>query len=120
MDDLFPYVFVAFVVAFVLFFLFLVFTKKGRGLMLGGRIIRTVKGEIKQRAGIARTVIRVHVIGRKKEPEHRVSIELTQSAILAWSMTPIQLTKPEATKLIAMLSEAVDEGDDTSRGNSSL
>jgi len=96
-----------FVVAFVAYFIFSVFTKKGKGRFFGGKILRTLDQEVKQKNGISNCTIRVHVIGKKETKENTVGIELSQHAFLAWSMTPISLTKTEAGELISMLQEAV-------------
>lgn len=97
-----------FFLAFVGYFLFSVFTKKGRGRFFGGKIRRTIETEIKQKNGISRSTIRAHVIDKKNEQEASVSIELNQHAFLAWSMMPINLSKTEAKTLISMLQEAVE------------
>ena len=93
---------------FIALFLFIVFTKTGRGWMFGGKIVKTLDREIKQKDGIQSTTIRVHVVEKKKEPVNSVAIELTESAKLAWSMKPITLNKEEASQLISMLQEAVE------------
>ena len=103
MEVLFP----LFFFGFIGYFLFVVFTKKGKGISFGGRIVKTLDKEIKQKQGISNTTIRVHVIKRKKEKNNAVSIELNQHAYLAWSMMPINLSKNEVVELISMLEEAV-------------
>jgi len=98
MEFLFPILFFG----LVGYFIFMIFTKKGRGMILGGKIVKTIDDEIKQREGIGSTTIRVHVIERKKQIDHSVAIELNQHAYLAWSMMPIKLSKDEARQLISM------------------
>ena len=103
MDILFP----LFFIGFVGFFVYSVFTKKGRGRFFGGKILKTIDTEIKSRKGMMNSTIRVHVIEKKKQIENAVSIELNQHAYLAWSMMPINLSKDDAKTLISMLEEAV-------------
>jgi len=97
-----------FFLCFIAYFVFSIFTKKGKGRLLGGKIVRTIDTEIKQSKGIARTTIRAHVIDRKKSVENSISIELNQHAFLAWSMMPINLSKEEAKTLVSMLQEAIN------------
>jgi len=75
--------------------------------MFGGKILKTIDRQIKKRKGLLNTTLRVHVIGKKQEIEHSISIELNQHAYLAWNMMPISLSKSEAIELISMLEEAV-------------
>ncbi len=75
--------------------------------MFGGKIADTMDEEIKRRKGIATTTIRVHSIEKKDEVEKSIGIEVTQNAILGWSMNPINLSKSETLTLISMLQEAV-------------
>lgn len=97
-----------FFVAFVGYFIFSVFTKKGKGRLFGGKVLRTLDKEIKQKSGISNSTIRVHVIGKKETKEKSVGVEHNQHAFLAWSMTPISLTKTETRELISRLQEAVN------------
>ena len=97
-----------FFAVFITYFVFSIFTKKGKGRLLGGRIIRTIDTEIKQSKGITRTTIRAHVINTKHEAENSISIELNQHAFLGWSMNAMSLTKSEAKILISMLQEAAN------------
>ena len=105
MEILFP----LFFVGFVGFFLYSVFTKKGKGRFFGGKILKTLDREIKQNKGIQKSTTRVHVIDKKREIENSVSIELNQHAYLAWSMMPINLSKAEARTLVSMLQEAIED-----------
>lgn len=97
-----------FFVVFIAYFVFSIFTKKGKGRLLGGTIVRTIGTEIKQSKGITRTTIRAHIIDMKHHAENSISIELNQHAFLGWSMNAMTLTKSEAKTLIEMLQEAAD------------
>ncbi|RNC83166.1 MAG: hypothetical protein ED557_10670 [Balneola sp.] len=83
------------------------FSKKGKGRMLGGSIIHTSSEEIIQTKGIAKSVIRTHVVEAKNGSKH-IGIELSENAKLAASMTPIKLTKEEAQKLVRMITEVAN------------
>ena len=61
MELLFP----LFFFGFIAYFVFTVFTKKGKGRLFGGRIVKTIDKEIKQKKGISNSTIRVHVIEKK-------------------------------------------------------
>ena len=103
MELLFP----LFFFGFIAYFVFTVFTKKGKGRLFGGRIVKTIDKEIKQKKGISNSTIRVHVIEKKEQKDNAIGIELNFHAYLAWSMTPINLSKNDARDLISMLVEAV-------------
>lgn len=75
--------------------------------MLGGTIIHTASDEIIHTKGIAKSVIRAHLVETKSGSKH-VGIELSENAKLAASMKPIKLTKEEAEKLIGMIREIAD------------
>lgn len=72
--------------------------------MLGGTIIHTSSEEIIHTKGIAKSVIRAHLIETKNGTKH-VGIELSDNAKLAVSMRPIKLDKEEAERLIRMIRE---------------
>ncbi len=99
---------VIFVVGFIAFFIYSVFSKSGKGRMFGGKIIESIDKSITSKKGMSKTKIKLHVI-EKKKGENCVGIELSQSAVLAWSMTPITLTKSDAKLMIDMLNEAIDK-----------
>ncbi len=103
-DNIFYVVFVA----FFLFVMYSIFSKKGKGKMMGGEIVETSANEIVQSSGILTTTIRTHVIKSKTGGRH-IGIEISENAKLGASMKPIKLSKQEAEKLIGMLSEAVSK-----------
>ncbi|MEO2266820.1 hypothetical protein V1358_05870 [Pseudoalteromonas sp. YIC-656] len=93
---------------FMGFVLWSMFSKTGKGLMLGGKIVHTANDEITQTQGIKKTAIRVHLIETKSGTK-QVGIELSDNAKLAASMTPIRLSKQEAETLINMIKEVTDK-----------
>jgi F420-0:gamma-glutamyl ligase-like protein len=104
-DELTPLLFLA---AFVAFAVFGIVRHGGfKGALFGARISVTV-GEVEMaRSGLVRQRVRVHVLEGKESVERRVGLELTQSAVLAWSMTPVSLSLDEARRLSELLSEAI-------------
>ena len=94
-------------IAVVLFILFSIFTKRGKGFLFNGRITKTIEGKIKETGGLNNISIHVHVIESSSESEAGVGLEIHQSAILGWSVTPINLSKTNAKQLISMLQQAV-------------
>lgn len=97
--------------AFVAFFVFIfwsLFSKSGKGRLLGGKILTTAKDEIIKKEGISKTALRAHLVEAKDGTKH-VGLELSQNAKLAASMTPIKLSKQEAETLISMIREVADK-----------
>ncbi len=75
--------------------------------MFGARIRRTV-GEIGVRKGaLVRMKLKVHALEVPSTSEPRVGLELTTSAVLSYSMTPISLSQDEARELCQLLSDAL-------------
>jgi hypothetical protein len=93
---------------FMGFVLWSMFSKTGKGRMLGGKIVHTANDEILQTQGMNKTAIRAHLIETKSGSKH-VGIELSDNAKLAASMRPIKLTKQEAESLINMIKEVADK-----------
>jgi hypothetical protein len=76
--------------------------------MFGGEIVKTLEPQIEKTKGVVTTKIKVHVIKPSERPQERdVGIELSHSAIMGWSMTPITLTAAEALQLKVLIEEAV-------------
>ena len=95
-----------FALAFVSYFVFSVFTKKGRGKMMGGTIVETISTEVVQKEGMQTTTISAHVIQPKRGIPH-VALEIHEKSKFGFSIRPIQLQREEARTLIRMLDEAV-------------
>ncbi|WP_221801519.1 hypothetical protein [Oceanobacter mangrovi] len=93
---------------FMGFVLWSMFSKTGKGRILGGKIVHTANDEIIQAQGTNKTTIRAHVIETNSGSKH-VGIELSDNAKLAASMRPIKLTKQEAESLINMIKEVVEK-----------
>ena len=94
--------------AFFGFVLYSMFSKKGKGMMMGGDIVDTATDEIAQTSGMLSTRIRAHVIQPKSGVKH-VSLEISENAKLGASMKPVRLSKQEAETLIGMLNEVVSK-----------
>ncbi|MBY5991737.1 hypothetical protein [Ferrimonas balearica] len=95
-------------IAFFAIILILAFTKLGKGLMFGGKILETHEREIVQTSGINKTKIRVHLIA-KRSGEKCVGIEVADNAKLSFSFRPITLSQEEAKRLVTMLDETANE-----------
>jgi hypothetical protein len=97
-----------FFVALAAYIAYSLFTKRGKGRMFGGEIIETLQPTISKRRAMMRTNIKVHLVKPKGRPNERdVGIELSHSAALAWSMTPIILTAQEAAQLRELIDAAL-------------
>ncbi len=107
MNGLFSFLPLILFAGFMAFVFWSMFSKKGKGRMLGGSIIHTSSEEIIHTKGIAKSVIRAHVVESKNGSKH-IGIELSENAKLAASMKPIKLTKEEAQKLIRMITEVAN------------
>lgn len=109
MDAFFDNFFWVFLVGIVAYIAYSVFTKRGKGRMFGGEIIKTLPPTISKRRGMVRTHIKVHLIKPSDRPNERdVGIELCHFAVLAWNMTPIILTAQEALQLNELIDAALD------------
>ncbi len=76
--------------------------------MFGGEIVETLLPTISKRRGMMRTNIKVHLIKPSDRPNERdIGIELSHSAILAWSLMPITLTAQEAAQLKDLIEAAL-------------
>jgi hypothetical protein len=95
-----------FIILFFGYVFYSMFSKQGKGRMLGGTITETATEEIVQKSGMLTTAIRTHVV-ETKNGDKRVGIEISENAKFGASFKPIKLTKMEAETLIRMLSEAV-------------
>jgi len=91
-------------------FIFVVFTKRGKGVLFDGKVLKTLDREIKQTNGRKKSRIRVHLIEKNRDNTKAIGVELTEHAYLAWNMTPINLTMTDAKELISMLQEVVHDG----------
>ncbi len=84
------------------------FSKRGKGLMLGGTIIDTCTEEIVQKTGMLTTAIRVHVVETKNK-DKLVGLEISENRKLGVSFKTVKLTKTEAEKLARMISETANK-----------
>lgn len=97
---------ISFVVFFFLYVLYTMFSKRGRGNLLGGTIIDSSREEITQKVGMIKTTIRAHVIESKTKNKH-IGLEIAATSILSADIKPIKLSKSEAETLVRMLREAI-------------
>jgi hypothetical protein len=108
MDATFDNYFWVFFVAIAAYIAYSLFTKRGKGRMFGGEIVETLLPTISKRRGMMRTNIKVHLIKPSDRPNERdIGIEVSHSAVLAWSMTPIILTAQEAAQLKELVDAAL-------------
>ena len=100
--------FIAFFVVFGGMVAFTLFTSRGKGLMLGGKIMATASEEVRQSSGMLTTTVRAHVVEARGGGKH-VGIEISENAKLGASFKPLKLSKGEAETLIGMLNEVVSK-----------
>jgi hypothetical protein len=100
------------IAAFFVSWIYVSFTKKGKGMFFGGQIVETIGDKVGTKRGIINANVKVHVIKTKlPEPNsHQVGLELSQSSFLSYQMSPITLTHQEAVRLSEMLKEASEYG----------
>lgn len=94
-------------------FFWLLFTKRGKGWILGGEILHTISKQIITPYRIQTRKITIHkLLSFKSPPEKLVGIEITHPTLMGFSFFPISLTTTEARELITLLEEALnkDEG----------
>lgn len=92
----------------LVFFCWSLFSKAGKGRLLGGTIVDTANDEITTKGGLAKVALRAHVVQTKNGSKH-IGLEVFQNSKLAVNLTPINLTKQEAETLIGMLREVADK-----------
>lgn len=96
---------------FTLFFaifcwvLFVLFTKRGKEIMFGGRIIKTFDG-VSAKRKIFSNNIKVHAVDGG--PVRFVGLEISTSSIGSYKITPITFPASEARQLAALLIEAAE------------
>jgi len=104
-----PIIFIL-IIVFIAFFIFLFFTKKGKGLFFGGELVKTIGEDVGSKRGIVNATVKVHVVKTKlpKPNKYQVGIELSQKSFASYQMTPITISTNEAKELIGMLEEAIN------------
>ncbi len=100
------FVFIGFFCIFI-YLTYSIITKGFRGALFGGKILKTIDDEIKNRKGIIHSKIKVHVIDKTREMENSISIELRQHMYLSGGIMPINLSRTDTLKLISMLEAAL-------------
>ena len=104
------WIFFLFFGAIAVYMLFGIVRHRGfKAAMFGARIDETVGQITASGRGFVTQKVSVHVLGAKDTFEHKVGLELSQSAVLAWSMNPVTLSIDEARQLIDLLNQAVRE-----------
>jgi len=109
MDTLSVLIFPILVFSLIGFVLYSMYSKSGKGRMLGGTIIKTAREEITQKSGITTRSIRSHVIEKKNSKQRHIGIEIFDSQKLGASLKPVILSKNEAEKLVRMLNESMQQ-----------
>ncbi len=84
------------------------FTKKGRGLVLGGEIEKTLDREVENSEGFVKTKIKVHILKPTNSEENRIIIEYLNKSKMHWNSTDINLSKNEVKEMCKLLNEALD------------
>ncbi|WP_028781297.1 hypothetical protein [Shewanella sp. 38A_GOM-205m] len=96
---------------FVVFFavliwvLFVFFTKKGKGIMFGGKIIKTYDG-VSAKRKIFSNKVKVHAVDGGAV--RFVGLEISVSSIGSYQMIPVTFPANEARQLAALLIEAAE------------
>ncbi|TGD70531.1 hypothetical protein E4634_21015 [Mangrovimicrobium sediminis] len=98
----------AFIVVFFIFVMYSMFTRKGRGMILGGNIVSTSGEEIEQKSGMISRRILSHTVEAKDGTKH-VGIEISENAMLGKSLKSIRLSRQEAEKFVRMLNESISK-----------
>jgi hypothetical protein len=84
---------------------FIFFTKRGRGVLFGGRIVKTFDGVAAKRKILSHR-IRIHAV---ESGAHRlVGLEISSSSVASYQMLPLTLPAHEAKQLAQLLIEAAD------------
>lgn len=98
-------------VFFIFFFailgwvLFVFFTKRGKGIMFGGRIIKTFDG-VSAKRKIFSNKVKVHAVDGGTV--RFVGLEISASSVGSYQMIPVTFPASEARQLAALLIEAAD------------
>jgi hypothetical protein len=93
------------VIAVLAWVLFVFFTERGRGILFGGRIVKTYEGVAAKRKILSHKV-RVHAV--ESGLVRFVGLEISTSSIGSYSMIPLTLPAPEARQLAHLLLEAAE------------
>ena len=102
------YLFFAVFGGIVLYLLYRIQKFGFKGAFFGARIVREV-GEVQSAPiWLVNQKLRVHLL-EADQPNRAIGLELTQTAFMSWSMTPIALSLEESKKLISILQTAVNE-----------
>jgi len=99
------------VIFFVFFFailgwvLFVFFTKRGKGIMFGGKIIKTYEG-VSAKRRIFSNKVKVHAVDGGAV--RFVGLEISASSFGSYQMIPVTFPYSEARQLAALLIEAAE------------
>ncbi|GAB5407444.1 MAG: hypothetical protein Aurels2KO_56750 [Aureliella sp.] len=85
--------------------LFVFFTKRGKGIMFGGRIIKTFDG-ISAKRKIFSNKVKVHAVDGGTV--RFVGLEISTSSIGSYQMIPVTFPASEARQLALLLIEAAE------------
>jgi hypothetical protein len=98
-------IFFIFYLAAVGWAIFALFTKRGRDIMRGGRIIKTFDG-VSAKRRILSNDVKVHAVDGGSV--RLVGLEISTSSVGSNEMTPITFPASEARRLAAILIEAAE------------
>jgi len=106
-------IFLGFFFAILLSAVFVFSTKRGRGLLFGGKIVKTWDA-IEGRRKIVTSRVKVHAVDAAPSVRF-VGLELSATTMGGYQMIPISLPAKEALELARLLKEAAEYPSDDSK-----
>ena len=99
-----------FFLGFMGYVIFSAFSKRGRGKMLGGKIVWSGKYHLidEHKFSGSKSHVQVHAIETKPNEAPKVGIELRHKAYTAFSVQPISLTLEQASEISEELKQAIE------------
>ena len=98
---------VIFFLAIAAVIVYLIVKKSGIGLMFGGKIVKTIDGNLKGKRKILTQKLDVHVVDLGAGIK-QIGIGVKHYSALSYQMVPITLSVDETRSFISMLNEACD------------
>jgi hypothetical protein len=109
MNEILPTLFFVLFLSFVGYFVFRAFRFGGlKGAMFGARIERSLGEVTAERQGPVGTVVKVHIL-RRGADEKLVGLEFVAKSIASYGMMPVALQADQASRLAALLQQALSE-----------
>lgn len=104
MEYLFPIIFFS----FFGFVIFMIFSKKGKEVIFGGKIVKTMDPVTKgKKRMLISSNLKVHIIENSLNGRN-IGLEISQSGVLNYSMVPVVLPISEAKILADTIYAAID------------